>query len=108
MSEELLKSLDCALEEFNRLHGAEGQARVLLVEGERFRVEFKGSFCLTCGFYDYFEDFAYILADCGVRAGVASVEEVEGGAIVEYRVLGEGEGWSFTPERYFLILEPKR
>uniref|UniRef100_A0A7C3WJA8 NifU family protein n=1 Tax=Thermofilum pendens TaxID=2269 RepID=A0A7C3WJA8_THEPE len=102
---ELVKAVECAVEEFNRTHGSEGQARLLEVSGDRFRVEFRGSFCLTCGFYDYFEDFAYLLKDCGVRAGVSAVEEVEGGALVEYRLLGEGEEWRFAPERVFLILE---
>ena len=103
----LREALDCAVERFNQLHGAEGQARVVLVEGDRFRVEFKGSFCLTCGFYDYFEDFAYILEECGVRAGLEAVEEVEGGAVVEYRLLREGEAWSFRPRRLLLVLNPE-
>ena len=103
-ADNLLHSILCAVEEFNRTHGSEGQARLLEVSGDRFRVEFRGSFCLTCGFYDYFEDFVHLLRDCGVRAGVSAVEEFEGGAVVEYRILGEGEEWRFTPERMFLIL----
>lgn len=106
MGNDLLEALDCAVREFNKLHGVEGRARVLEVEEGRFKVEFIGSFCLTCGFYDYFEDFAYILSECGVRVGIAHVEEVEGGAVVEYRILREGEEWKFSPQRLFLILEP--
>ncbi|MEM1631358.1 MAG: hypothetical protein QXX83_04445 [Thermofilum sp.] len=106
MSVELVKALECAVREFNRLHGAEGQVRVLEVKEGKFKVEFRGSFCLTCGFYDYFEDFAYVLASCGARAGILAVEEEEGGAIVEYKLLKEGEEWRFAPERVFLVLEP--
>jgi len=101
----LEEALREAVEEFNRYHGAEGRARVLWVEGDRFAVEFRGSFCVTCGFYDYFEDFAYLLAGRGFRAGIVSVEELEDGAVVEYRPLREGEEWRFAPERVVLILE---
>lgn len=97
-----------AVEEFNRLHGAEGRARVVKIEEERFKIEFTGSFCLTCGFYDYFEDFAYVLEEHGARAGIVSVEEVEGGAVVEYKLLREGERWSFAPKRTFIILPARR
>ncbi len=101
----LEEALREAVEEFNRYHGSEGRARVLRVEGDRFVVEFRGSFCVTCGFYDYFEDFALLLADRGFRAGIVSVEEIDDGAVVEYRLLREGEKWHFAPERVVLILE---
>lgn len=101
----LLGELEQALEEFNRLHGVEARARLIQAEGDKFVVEFTGSFCVTCGFYDYFEDLVYILADRGIRAGIVKVEEFEGGALVEYRLLREGEKWRFAPEKQVLILE---
>ncbi|MGC9108379.1 MAG: hypothetical protein ACP5IE_09385 [Infirmifilum sp.] len=101
----LLEAVTAAIEEFNRLHGSEATARLVRIEGERFTVEFRGSFCVTCGFYDYFEDLVYILAEKGFRAGIVSVEEVEDGGIVEYRLLKPGESWRFVPEKQILILE---
>ncbi|ABL78611.1 hypothetical protein Tpen_1213 [Thermofilum pendens Hrk 5] len=93
------------MEEFNRLHGSEGQVRVVEWRGDGFVAEFVGSFCVTCGFYDYFEDFALMVAERGVRVGVVDVEEFEGGARVAYRFLREGEELRFVPERVVLILE---
>jgi hypothetical protein len=97
--------VELVCEEFNRLHGSEGQVRVIEWLGDRFVAEFVGSFCVTCGFYDYFEDFALMLAGRGVRVGIVSVEEFEGGARVVYRFLGEGEEQRFVPERVVLIYE---
>lgn len=92
-------------EEFNRMHGSEAQVKVVEWLGDGFVAEFVGSFCVTCGFYDYFEDFALMLAKRGVRVGILRVDEFEGGARVVYRFLEEGEEERFVPERVVLIYE---
>jgi hypothetical protein len=97
--------VESVCEEFNRLHDSEGQVRVVEWLGDGFVAEFVGSFCVTCGFYDYFEDFALMLAGRGVRVGIVRVDEFESGARVVYRFLKEGEEQRFVPERVVLIYE---
>jgi hypothetical protein len=97
--------VESVCEEFNRLHGSEGQVRVVEWLGEGFVAEFVGSFCVTYGFYDYFEDFALMLAERGARVGIVRVDEFDGGAHVVYRFLQEGEELRFVPERVVLIYE---
>ena len=46
-----------------------------------------------------------MLLEKGVRVGIVSVDEFEGGTRVVYRFLGEGEEVRFVPERVVLIYE---
>jgi len=49
-----------------------------------FTIEFKGTFCYTCGFYDYFDDFKILLEEHGLRVRIVGVNEFSEGAIVKF------------------------
>ncbi|MHA1410791.1 MAG: hypothetical protein ACTSQY_10880 [Candidatus Odinarchaeia archaeon] len=73
------------IEEFNRYHGVEITAVLDLVDNHTLSVLFSGSFCFTCGFGDYFEDFLYLLRDkTGFAFNIDSIIECEDGS---YKVL---------------------
>lgn len=81
----LEENLRDSIREFNEYRVPEVGARLLESDGESFEVEFKGSFCETCGFYDYFDDFRIVLEDeFGLRTEIAEVEEVTGSANVKF------------------------
>jgi len=101
------EAVERAVEEFNRYHGAEARVRVVKWFEDGFFAEFTGSFCLTCGFYDYFDDLAQLVEELGYRVGAVRVEEFEGGALVEYRALRGGEQKALS-EKLILIFEWKR
>lgn len=98
-----------AIEEYNRYRSPEVVARLVKIEDKRFIVEFRGTFCLTCGFYDYFEDLVYLLEDRGLRARITYIEEIDDGGVVEYRILEEGEeeepSRRVLPERLVLVFD---
>jgi len=96
---ELRGLLSEAAEEYNRYRAPEAEAEVLGVEGDRFMVRFTGSFCYTCGFYDYFDDYAFLLEDdYGVRVRIAEVREVEDGAVVSFELIDLAvEGLTLNP-----------
>jgi superoxide reductase len=71
-----------ALEEFNKYRVPEVKARLDSIKDDALVVEFTGSFCETCGFYDYFDDFKFILDDHGVTAAIDEIEEIYEGAVV--------------------------
>ena len=87
--EEKLKRI---LEEFNRLHGSEARARILKLEGDEVIIEFEGSFCATCGLYDYFDDIRWEAIDLGLELEPVEVLETEeddfehGRYVVRYRI----------------------
>lgn len=99
------EAVEEAVCEYNRLHGIEARARILELSDEGFKAEFSGSFCLTCGFYDYFDDLAYLIRERGYSVKAVSVEEREGGAVVEYRIAEANEVKRVQPERYVLVFE---
>ncbi|RLE61286.1 MAG: hypothetical protein DRJ35_00910 [Thermoprotei archaeon] len=97
------------IEEYNRYHSPEVEAKLIKIVDKKFIVEFRGTFCLTCGFYDYFDDLVYMLEDKGVKAKITNIEEIEDGGIVEYKILDEGEEAEPSrrrlPEKLVLIFD---
>ena len=55
--------LKVAIPEFNRIRVPEVEATPKEISDDGFTVFFSGSFCTTCGYYDYFEDLLYLLLD---------------------------------------------
>ena len=83
------KSIFRAIEEFNKYRVPEIEARLIIFQGESLLVEFTGSFCETCGFYDYFDDFRILLEDdYELKAEIKEIKEIPKGAIVEFIITG--------------------
>jgi len=87
-----METLKRVLEEFNRLHGREARVRVLEARENEVILEFEGSFCATCGLYDYFDDIKWEAMDFGLELEPVEVLEAEenefehGRYVVKYRV----------------------
>lgn len=79
------KAIAEAMEEFNKYRSPEGNAKLLSASEESFEIEFTGSFCKTCGFHDYFEDFRLILEEKGLRTKTGEIKEIDQGARVEFK-----------------------
>ena len=64
------------------------RVRLKNCDGKSFAIEFMGSFCETCCFYDYFDDFRIVLEDdFRMRTEIEDVEEIPGGAIVKFTLV---------------------
>ena len=83
----LMGAVEGAVERFRAMFGAEAELKVLEEGEDRVVVWFGGNMCYTCGTYDYFEDFAYLLSDeSGREWGVAGYTQLDDGTyIVEFR-----------------------
>jgi hypothetical protein len=76
-----------ALPEFNRIRVPEVEATVKEVSEDGFSEFFSGSFCHTCGYYDYFEDLLYLLLDdYGLDTKIVGIEQMEDGDYVRYDI----------------------
>ena len=82
----LQKMVKSAINMYNRYRSPEATATLLEVETERLLIHFSGSFCLTCGIRDYFEDMKYELLDAGVRSEIVDVQDYGLEYIVKYRI----------------------
>ncbi len=61
---------------YNKFRSPEATAKLLTLDGDRLTLQFEGSFCTTCGFYDYLEDFIFELKQLvDVDLRIDSVEE---------------------------------
>ena len=65
-----------AIEEYNKYRSSEVVAKLTSIGKQSFKVEFTGTFCLTWGFYDYFDDFKIVLEEYGLRVRVKEIEEL--------------------------------
>ncbi len=108
MDSETKRLVEDAVEEFNRYHGVEAAVRVVDWLENGFTAEFRGSFCLTCGFYDYFDDLLQLLESRGIKAAISSITEQSDGALVEYRLGPAGEQRKRPADKVVLIFEWKR
>ncbi|MEM4609926.1 MAG: hypothetical protein QW190_03480 [Thermoproteota archaeon] len=50
-----------AVDEYNKYRSPEAKARLVEIRKDRLTIDFEGTFCQTCGVYDYLEDFIYEL-----------------------------------------------
>jgi len=82
MEEKILDSI----EEFNKYRAPEAKANLICFDGLVIRVEFRGPFCASCGFYDYFDDLRIIFEDMGLKTEIARIEETEDGAVVDFKL----------------------
>ncbi|MEM0211919.1 MAG: hypothetical protein QXM35_04690 [Candidatus Methanomethylicia archaeon] len=69
--------LNRVIEEYNRFRSPEAIASIIKLEDNYFIISFKGYFCFTCGFYDWFEDFRLILEDYGFKTEINEINQVD-------------------------------
>jgi len=80
----LEKVLKKTIEEYNKYRTPEVIARLISIDNSNFRIEFTGHFCYTCGFYDYLDDFRFLLEELKVKAEITEIEEIDEGAVVTF------------------------
>ncbi|MGC8993447.1 MAG: hypothetical protein ACP5H3_01230 [Candidatus Aenigmatarchaeota archaeon] len=89
--EDFEKALRKACRLFNKYRSPEAKAKIVSFNNssKTFLVSFEGTFCRTCGFYDYFDDFTIFLEDLGFKSKRKRIEEKENGALVEFELIKE-------------------
>lgn len=95
MNNQVKQLIEYAIEEFNRFHGVEATVKIVGWRENKLIAEFRDSFCLSCGFYDYFDDFSQLLESRGVKAMILNITEQSDDVIVEYILKTAGEGKRF-------------
>lgn len=65
-----------AITEYNKYRRPEAEAKLIKVSRKELILDFEGTFCKTCGAYDYLEDFIYELQKfVDVKIKIASYKE---------------------------------
>jgi len=74
--EELKQIANKAKELYNRYRSPEATAEIIEVSEDRLVMKFKGSFCETCGLYDWIEDMKYVLRDLSMEVNLVEAKEL--------------------------------
>lgn len=78
-----LKKISAVIKEYNK-YRSESNASLVRVFKRSFRIDFSGTYCKTCGFYDYFEELRLMLQRKGVDTKISRIKEKEDGAFVTF------------------------
>ena len=79
--------LKVAIPEFNRIRVPEVEATPKEITDDGFTVFFSGSFCTTCGYYDYFEDLLYLLMDdYNLKTEIVEIKQENEGDYVRFKL----------------------
>lgn len=77
----LRRKVEEALTRYNEFRAPEARAELVELVGDMATVRFTGTFCRTCGVYDYFEDLlGYLEGD------ILGFEAIPEGFLVRYRL----------------------
>jgi len=84
----LQRKLGSAIGEYNRYRVNLVQAELRDQSETGFGVFFDGSFCETCGYYDYYDDLQVLLEDVyGVNSKIVEITHMEKGDLVWFQLL---------------------
>ena len=82
------REIEESLKEFNKYREPEIEGRLIALDRASFTIEFEGSFCRTCGFYDYFEDYQIVLEEMlNMKTRIIQIDETGVGAVVVFEIL---------------------
>jgi len=82
----LKRILGNRINEYNRYRSPEANARLVSIGKRSFEIEFSGTFCYTCGIYDYFDDFRILLEEAGLKTMISEVREAGEGFVVRFEI----------------------
>ncbi|MFH0848458.1 MAG: hypothetical protein V1857_03015 [archaeon] len=78
MISSLQSTIERTILEYNKYRKPEAIAKIKQISPDKFKVEFSGPFCQSCGVYDYFEDFIYDLERVGnLTAKISKATQTE-------------------------------
>jgi len=80
VKQSLKKIIEKTIEDYNKYRAPEITARLISIDNSSFRIELKVH-CHTCGFYDYFDDFRFLLEENNVKTKIIKIDEIDEGAI---------------------------
>jgi len=79
-------TINRAINYYNKYRVPEVKADLIELDENSLKVSFEGSYCLTCGFHDYFDDFKIILEDLGLNTEIMDMDE-KAPVTVKFKIL---------------------
>lgn len=77
-SEEFIEKISRAINRYNMYRDKEANAKLIFASRNKIIIEFSGSFCYSCGFYDWIDDLRYELIDeLNLDIKISSIDEIK-------------------------------
>ncbi len=83
---ELRRKVNWAIRKFNKYRSPEAKAKLLSLDDKEIVVDLSGTFCQTCGFYDYFDDLRIFLEERSIKAEILEIKEKIDGATISFGI----------------------
>jgi len=79
---DLRELIERVINVYNKYRAPESIAKLININENLVVIEFKGSFCYTCGIIDRIEDLRYIISDVGIKTELMSYEKLNSKDII--------------------------
>ena len=79
--------IENAIGEFNKYHSPEANTTLVSMSDKSINIAFAGTFCYTCGFYDYFDDYKILLEERRLKVVIGEINEGDEKAVVTFEIL---------------------
>ena len=66
-----------AIIKYNKYRAPEAVAKIIKSEGNLVYVKIEGTFCETCGLYDWIEDLKYVFEEYGLSSDIVDIKNDE-------------------------------
>ena len=85
-----IEKIQAGIHHYNKYRVNLVQAELKELDETSFTVFFDGSFCETCGYYDYYEDLQVLFEDdYGINSKIVDIRHLEKGDLVGFRLLSD-------------------
>ncbi len=76
--QKIKESVEKSIQLYNKYRSPEAIAQLIELSDEEIKIKLSGTYCVTCGLYDWIEDLEYVLEDNGIRTEIYKIIEPRG------------------------------
>lgn len=76
--QKLREKIEKSIQLYNKYRSPEAIAQLIELSDKEIKIKLSGTYCETCGLYDWIEDLKYVLEDHGIRTEIDKIIELEG------------------------------
>ncbi len=76
--QKLREKIEKSIQLYNKYRSPEATAQLIELSDKEIKIKLSGTYCETCGLYDWIEDLKYVLEDNGIRTEIDKIIELKG------------------------------
>ncbi len=76
--QKLREKIEKSIQLYNKYRSPEATAQLIELSDNEIKIKLSGTYCETCGLYDWIEDLKYILEDHDIKTEIDKIVELNG------------------------------